>query len=199
MRDINLQELLDEVLASLAPVADARQITVRIENAEGMTLSGERLLLHAHWPTCWPTPSISHHPTGGHALGEALTQSLRHLVPRPGVRHSRLRIGPDIREVLFTTPSRVGQEGNGVGLVLRQGNCGATSRPRRTAQSSAWRGSRDIDAARKTLLFHLIGHKARPGRSQTRPTRLLFLSFLVQTDLTGYNRSNLHGAVATHQ
>ena len=46
VRDINLQELLDEVLASLAPVADARQITVRVENAEGMTLPGERFLLH---------------------------------------------------------------------------------------------------------------------------------------------------------
>ena len=43
---IALDELLREVVVSLAPLADAKQVTVHVEGASGVGLRGERFLLH---------------------------------------------------------------------------------------------------------------------------------------------------------
>jgi two-component system, OmpR family, sensor histidine kinase CreC len=43
--EVALAELLAEVLSSLAPVADARRVSISIWGAEGVTITGERFLL----------------------------------------------------------------------------------------------------------------------------------------------------------
>lgn len=43
--EVALDELLAEVLPSLAPVADARRVTVAVSGATGVTITGERFLL----------------------------------------------------------------------------------------------------------------------------------------------------------
>ena len=43
--EVALEEVLAEVIASLAPVADARRVTVTTSGAQGVTVTGERFLL----------------------------------------------------------------------------------------------------------------------------------------------------------
>jgi two-component system sensor histidine kinase CreC len=43
--EVALDELLGEVLPSLAPVADARRVSVAVSGAAGVTVTGERFLL----------------------------------------------------------------------------------------------------------------------------------------------------------
>lgn len=64
IQEVRLDELLQEVIASLAPVADARGVRVTVHGAEGCALGGDRFLLHRAVTNLLQN-AIDYSPAGG--------------------------------------------------------------------------------------------------------------------------------------
>ena len=148
--EVALDELLGEVMPSLAPVADARQVSIAVSGAAGVTAHRRALPVAARADQ--PAAECHRLLTGRcerRGFGDGAAAHGRDPGARPRSRRAGLRRRSGVREVLLAAAPPLGPQGHRPGACVRQGDRRAAPRPHRVAQPSRRRcgGVADFAAA----------------------------------------------------